>query len=52
MKQYLYFKIRPNQIVMSQTPLELFTELRKKWCFVSGPDHDGGAVKVAQRSGN
>ena len=39
----------PKQMVMSQTPLHTFQEFHNKWCLVSGPDHDGGAVQVAQR---
>jgi len=43
--------VNPDQIVMSQTPLQLFHDLHDKWCLISGPDHDGGAVAVAKSLG-
>nr|XP_002127458.1 haloacid dehalogenase-like hydrolase domain-containing 5 [Ciona intestinalis] len=44
-------KVNPDQIVMSQTPLEMFHEFHDKWCLVSGPEHDGGSKKVAESLG-
>lgn len=43
--------VNPDQIVMSQTPLQMFHELHDKWCLISGPEHDGGAVAVAKSLG-
>lgn len=43
--------IRPEQMVMSQTPLEMFHDFHDKWCLVSGPEHDGGSVEVAKQLG-
>jgi len=42
-------QVSPDQIVMSQTPLEMFHEYHDKWCLVSGPEHDGGSRKVAEK---
>jgi ribonucleotide monophosphatase NagD (HAD superfamily) len=41
--------VSPDQIVMSQTPLQMFHDLHDKWCLISGPEHEGGAVAVAKR---
>ena len=43
--------VRPDQMVMSQTPLEMFHDFHDKWCLVSGPEHDGGSVEVAKQLG-
>uniref|UniRef100_H2ZHK3 Uncharacterized protein n=1 Tax=Ciona savignyi TaxID=51511 RepID=H2ZHK3_CIOSA len=51
LSERLGVKVNPDQIVMSQTPLEMFHEFHDKWCLVSGPEHDGGSKKVAESLG-
>ncbi|XP_039269005.1 haloacid dehalogenase-like hydrolase domain-containing 5 [Styela clava] len=51
LSEKLGVEVNPDQIVMSQNPLEMFHEYHDKWCLVSGPEHDGGSVKVAESLG-
>lgn len=49
LSEKLGVQVNPDQIVMSQTPLEMFHDFHDRWCLVSGPEHDGGSQKVAER---
>ncbi|CAK8674457.1 haloacid dehalogenase-like hydrolase domain-containing 5 [Clavelina lepadiformis] len=51
LSEKLGVNVNPDQLVMSQTPLEMFHEFHDKWCLVSGPEHDGGSVSVAKSLG-
>ena len=41
----------PDQIIMSQSPLEMFHEYHDKCVLVVGPEHDGGFYDVAKELG-
>lgn len=51
LSRLLQCKISPNQMVMSQSPLEMFTDFHDKVCLISGPEHDGGSIAVARSLG-
>ena len=51
MSEALGIKVDPDQIIMSQSPLEMFHEYHDKTVLVVGPEHDGGFFDVAQELG-
>ena len=51
LSEALGIKVDPDQIIMSQSPLEMFHEYHDKTVLVVGPEHDGGFFDVAQELG-
>ena len=51
MSEALGIKVDPDQIIMSQSPLEMFHEYHDKTVLVVRPEHDGGFFDVAQELG-
>lgn len=47
----LNIKVDPDQVIMSQSPLEMFTDYHDKTVLVVGPEHDGGFYDVAKELG-
>ena len=47
----LGIKVDPDQIILSQSPLEMFHEYHDKNVLIVGPEHDGGFFDVAQELG-
>jgi len=51
LSEALGIKVDPDQIIMSQSPLEMFVDYHDKCVLVVGPEHDGGFFDVAQELG-
>jgi len=51
LSKLLEIEISPQQLVMSQSPLEMMTSYHDKCCLISGPEHDGGSIQVAKNLG-
>ena len=47
----LGIKVDPDQIILSQSPLEMFHEYHDKNVLIVGPEHDGGFEDVARDLG-
>ena len=47
----LGIEVDPDQVIMSQSPLEMFYDYHDKTVLIVGPEHDGGFYEVAKDLG-